>query len=1208
MKVRDVFKREIDRHIAPVVYLHEQEPDRLAEEVKEYIFTPGIHAEMVGLLTQLEKALGSPGLADLPASWISGFYGSGKSSFAKLVGLSLGDFRLPDGGSLREALIRRDDTAGATELAKAWEKVMARLPAGALAVVLDIGGEARENEHVDKVALRYLRRALGYCPVDPVAIAEMQLEADGHWESFQAKAAELLGRPWSEASQRRMAADDFSEVMNALFPTKYRDPMSWHESHMGSAYEKSGSVSDSIAQLRHLQAGRAAGKHIFFVIDEVGHYVSRPAGVTGGDTEDRPVRLQSFISALGQHFRGKVWLFALGQDALDKVEAGSPLWRLRDRFPPQLRVHLNPANIHDVVKRRLLKKKSEPGEELARLWKTAGPRVKLNGWPMPAGIDEEAAFVDTYPLLPGHIDLLLEISSGLRNASQRVQTDAAGVRGLLQLIQELFRQGRINSADVPMLVTLDQVYEVQRSGLPNDVAITMNTILQKFSAADADGVMVHRVAKAVALLGYQRAKVTEDMVAKLLYLHAGDDSAAEAARKALEQLVEHNFVTRTEAKGYRLQDAAGQEWEIERRNMKAGAEEVAERVLSQVTDLFTVRVKLESRAIPLELIFSGGPKYVLYRAGSRREDTTVPVDMRLVPDAGNTEQWIRLSAEPTQADRFLWTVPFEVGDRLFVAAQELARSEAMVRLYQNVGLTDEKRPLHMEEARRVDRLTEELKDAVKAALYRGAVYFRGTPFPLNEIRSVEAVAQRIVEPRVRELYPYYQDIAVLPMELQQLVVRDIPANVSEKFFAGKLGLLKMDAGRPTWEPEGEAPKALFRVIDEQRGCNGATLLQQFARPPYGFAPDLVRACLAGLFRAERIEVLNEMGRLLTSISDESGAGATIWLSDRPLKGAQLRVRSKGKIGPRELVAIKNVLEGAGERGLSTDRDALTDAIFRVITMQRQRQRDVEERLRSLPVFADPHRPELFATLARAMDECSRDRSVQKALESFHQHLDTFRDGLAKLATYHDQLTPDAIDAVRTAGEVLRNLGSQLTEAGTVDEATTAAITQLREHLEAPMPWRDHADLDGPKRLVAKAYASARRARAAARSADAENAKETLKREPGFERLLSEQVAIVLEPLLHVADTVDLDAVAPTLRALDVSWPDELRRADDEARERLHGFLHPKIPVHEVPVKPKVLKSVEDVDQFVGRLRERLIEELGEVDGKPRRHVRVKVTT
>ncbi len=103
MLIRELFAADVTRDIPPVVYFHEQTPGKLAGEVSEYIVTggwparhpnhrrvpDGIHEQYVRLLTTIAGELDKPGGPELPAAWISGFYGSGKSSFAKLLGLAL---------------------------------------------------------------------------------------------------------------------------------------------------------------------------------------------------------------------------------------------------------------------------------------------------------------------------------------------------------------------------------------------------------------------------------------------------------------------------------------------------------------------------------------------------------------------------------------------------------------------------------------------------------------------------------------------------------------------------------------------------------------------------------------------------------------------------------------------------------------------------------------------------------------------------------------------------------------------------------------------------------------------------------------------------------------------------------------------------------------------------------------------------------------
>lgn len=131
MLIKDIFAADITRDIAPVIYFHEQDPAKVLSEVSEYIITggyaendpPGIHEQFVKLLRSLSKELSKKSSSELPAIWISGFYGSGKSSFAKLFGLSLDNLELPKHRSLAEALLERDDSPTQDEFKEAWHLI-----------------------------------------------------------------------------------------------------------------------------------------------------------------------------------------------------------------------------------------------------------------------------------------------------------------------------------------------------------------------------------------------------------------------------------------------------------------------------------------------------------------------------------------------------------------------------------------------------------------------------------------------------------------------------------------------------------------------------------------------------------------------------------------------------------------------------------------------------------------------------------------------------------------------------------------------------------------------------------------------------------------------------------------------------------------------------------------------------------------------------
>ncbi|MEQ1506872.1 MAG: hypothetical protein ABMB14_31890 [Myxococcota bacterium] len=198
--IRELFESDVTRDIPPVVYFHEQSPAKLLDEVSEYIVTggwpeghpnhrrvpDGIHEQYVRLLSGVNAELSKRNGPELPSAWISGFYGSGKSSFAKLFGLALDGPELPDGRSLAEAWLARDTSPKAAELRTAWAELRAKVDP--IAVVFDVGSVARDNEHIHSAALRQLQLRLRYCATDAlVADHELKLERDGRWTEFESR-------------------------------------------------------------------------------------------------------------------------------------------------------------------------------------------------------------------------------------------------------------------------------------------------------------------------------------------------------------------------------------------------------------------------------------------------------------------------------------------------------------------------------------------------------------------------------------------------------------------------------------------------------------------------------------------------------------------------------------------------------------------------------------------------------------------------------------------------------------------------------------------------------------------------------------------------------------------------------------------------------------------------------------------------------------
>jgi hypothetical protein len=1193
MKIQDLFLADVTRDIPPVVYFHEQSPAKLSAEVSEYIITggfpdgdprarrlkAGIHEQFVHLLRNVATELKKDGGPALPASWISGFFGSGKSSFAKLLGLALDDAKLPDGRLLVDALLARDDSPRRQEFVDAWKTLRSRIDP--IAVVFDIGGVARDDEHIHVAALRMVQARLGYCSKSHlVAVHELKLERDGQWDAFVSTAEKTLGKPWAKAKEEQQADDHFSHVLHVLDPDRYRDPMSWIDSRAGSKTGAGTAVKEVVDEIEAMLAIRAAGKALFVVVDEVSQYVHQDDG--------RMLKLQSFVSELGQRLKGAVWLFATGQQKLEDAAQADNLGKLKDRFPPSLRVHLHPSNIRDVVHKRLLAKK--PGQEalLRELYQRHRPDLALYGYRCEELTEED--FVEVYPMLPGHVDLLMQITSNLRTRSSRVQGDDHAIRGLLQLLGELFREQKLGEREVGELVTLDAIFEVQSSALDADVQTTLARI---FDHPDVRGdTLAQRAAKAVALLELiqETEPTTPELVARCLYQKLGAGNQVQPVSQALDKLRAANLVAYSEKHGFKIQSSAGQDWERERDDIGITGEQISDVVKSQLKILLATpeRPRHKGCAFPWAAFLSDGRHLNDDRVLSPSDNAVVTVDFRLLKarDERAPAVWIQKSAQEPLRDRLVWVVG-EPGITEGLA-RDLAKSAHMVKRYasRRESLTREKARLLLEEEARYEDLEKKLLAAVGEAFMDGAFYFRGQPLEPRTLggafaTSAVAAAERILA----NLYPYFTEIAVTPAELAQLLEKQL-SGPSNKFMEKGLGILSLDAGRYVPTCAGTEPTRILQFIEDSKGTSGAAVISQFGGPPNGYPVDVVRACLAGLLRAGKVRIRPEGQAEITSINDPGTRD--LFRLDRELRNADIFPARDGEISARDRVAIRKFFKKHLDLDLEQDNDAFADAAYLHFPLQREQLREIEARYDRLP--GRPLVPQVLQKLGRALEDCRRSRQVEETVIALKKNLPALSDGLEQLAIARSDLTEDAIVAVGEAASVRDVQVAQLRQAESL-AGLEAEVERALGQLQAERPWRGIAGVAGDVKRIQERYGEVRRGLLNRQGKEAEAARSRVKARSGFEKLNADQAHTVLRPVADAVFDTTADAIAPALSDMQARFPQRLAQGEEAANERLDELLasmdEAQVVKLDAGLRGREIKNRDELRRVLQELEERI---------------------
>lgn len=106
-KIQDLFdpSKKLNRTIESVVTFGAKTEQDLSSEIREYVVTDKLHRNYEDVIQDLQTAFDDS--SKEVGIWVSGFYGSGKSSFAKYLGLSFDKSVMIDGVTFGDKLMTK---------------------------------------------------------------------------------------------------------------------------------------------------------------------------------------------------------------------------------------------------------------------------------------------------------------------------------------------------------------------------------------------------------------------------------------------------------------------------------------------------------------------------------------------------------------------------------------------------------------------------------------------------------------------------------------------------------------------------------------------------------------------------------------------------------------------------------------------------------------------------------------------------------------------------------------------------------------------------------------------------------------------------------------------------------------------------------------------------------------------------------------------
>ena len=189
--IKELFANDISRRIEEVIKVDQDDELIVREEIAEYVVTDTIREHFSEVLERYWEIPKKPN--DGIAVWVSGFFGSGKSSFAKYLGLALENRTVSGEGSAQLLASRIGDHKSEVLLRNIAEQVPTA------AVIFDVStdrGIRSGNQSITEIMYRLFLESLGYARDLDLSELEITLEEAGRLDDFTAKYQEIFNKTW----------------------------------------------------------------------------------------------------------------------------------------------------------------------------------------------------------------------------------------------------------------------------------------------------------------------------------------------------------------------------------------------------------------------------------------------------------------------------------------------------------------------------------------------------------------------------------------------------------------------------------------------------------------------------------------------------------------------------------------------------------------------------------------------------------------------------------------------------------------------------------------------------------------------------------------------------------------------------------------------------------------------------------------------------
>lgn len=889
MQIKEMFKDDIERKINGVVQVEQEKEDVIKQEVKEYVVTSELKKHYTQFFNEYSESFSEP--TDNVGVWITGFFGSGKSHFLKMLSYLLENKEV-DGKKTADYFREKfDDELSFMNIQKCVE-----VPTETILFNIDVESSGQKD---DTAVLRVFSKVfydhLGFYGNDlKLAKLEQYISKIGKMDAFKEAFENINGEPWVDTRSNFSFFED--DIIDALVETGIMSQTNAEHWFDGSeSYDIS--IAQLVDEIKEYVDTKPKDFRLLFMIDEVGQYI--------GTNTSMLLNLQSLIEKLGSVCRGKVWIVATGQEALDEMikVRTDEFSRIMARFA--IRLSLTSSSVGEVIEKRLLTKTDEANTVLDNVYEN-NENVLSNLFTFDTevkdlkGYSSEDEFARVFPFVPYQFIIMQKVFNEIRKHGHAGKHQSSGERSMLNGFQESAQ--RIEEKNELTLVPMYAFYDTLHSFLDTSVRSVMERAEK--AAEEGNGLTVEDVDLLKLLYLVRYIDDIKSNIENLTILMADSINVdkielRQQVIESLDRLQKHNYIGRN---GEIYQFLTDEEQDIAREinNQSIDAANVISKVCTIIFDDIYTTKKYRYTKNGYNYDFD----FIKSVDNQNHGNSNGEMKLKFVTEANDDSSELRLITE-SKGYEAICKLSEEYS--IFSDIENALKIEKYIRQKNVSQLAESTQTIINLKQKEARRLIGDAKEHISDAILHGKFYIDGDQKNISG-NTAKSVLDNALETLVEHTYDHITDI-------EEPVSNDADIRA---ILNGNVGMEGMQANQAACD---NVYSYLETKYEQKMPVSMATLQGRYQSIPYGWKEIDIAAIVARLIQTQRITVKH--------------SGQTIQPNDNHLVDylrkkseiGQTNISIRETIPARKMKQVKDILKDYFDiMDIPADEDGLVNCI------------------------------------------------------------------------------------------------------------------------------------------------------------------------------------------------------------------------------------------------------------------------------------------